>query len=168
MLTKELLHSILKHNRQSTMDSIKAERVVLSAHGAVEKVMGKILALPSAGDLNSTVSLYRGYCSDEKARVQLFLRKDKKDTTLLREIVAAGIARKIEKTQGYSSEDLKATFRVGTVEFTIHGYVPSSCRIVEEEKIVPVKDVFLDDNGQVLRREKVRRIICGDDDVKAS
>lgn len=104
----------------------------------------RLATLPSWGDVQSLGTVGK--------HLDLYLRKQ--DSALPREIALAFEVKGIKRGM---SESLYVHFELygnGSEHMTldVNGYVPASCHIVETEELVPA------------RIEKVRRVVCSDDE----
>jgi hypothetical protein len=106
--------------------------------------------LPSA-DHVQTVTVRSSWAENYDAEVLLYLNQEKKDTPFVREAVVA-LDVPAKKALDWSGESITATFNVGNIVLTINNYLPASCRVVEEEVVIPE---HIATN---------RRVVCGDDD----
>lgn len=123
-----------------------------SAYPRIRAVLRALEAAGVLADVESSwgIGVEVSYETDIDAQVNLFLRKEARDSALLRRLVQATGCDAI-KAKAHDGETLNGEVTAERVRYRVHGYVPATCRVVEEEVLIP---------AQPERVERRSKIIC--------
>jgi hypothetical protein len=166
-MTSSEAESFLKSAVKSKRADIQRHRDALAQAAKVRKLLKHILKLPSAKDLQ----YYAGYDpvypysnpGNAKVSINLFLRQGAEKSTLLREIVAAGLTTEIKKSK--AGDSLTGQFNyLDAVRVNIHGYVPQTCRIEEKQAERILADAYVDAGGIIRQKYVEKVVVCTDKD----
>jgi hypothetical protein len=123
-------------------------------NAALPRIRPVLMALKRAGSLNDLqewgLAINTSYYEGKDATVEMFLKDEQKDSQILRDLVRI-TGQPAHKSKESGGSSLTGTLVHDRVEYRIHGYVPASCRLVEEDVVIP---------AQPERIEKRTKIIC--------
>ena len=131
----------------STTLVVRFQTFLCNVHKAAN-LLSQIDALPSSEDVGS-VSVGYSYMEDADAEVTLYLKEDRQESPLIRDLARA-FHLTLTKSKHWDESSLDAEALVDRVRLKVSGYKPSTCRIVEEVEDVPAT------------RKTVKRIVCDD------
>lgn len=132
-------------------------------HPDMAVVLRQLDALPSIGEVQY-MSVWQGWADDPHlVEFHLQLKDSVKDPQIARDLVRLRIASKLVKKVAYGGGSLKIegdlfpemalAFKV---RITIDGYVPSTCKVIYEDVVIPE------------HTERKAKVICGPDELDAS
>ena len=143
----------------------RGAKILVALEKEAKPLLLRLFSLPSAGHI-SYVTIEKAFLvKDVLVDVRICLDSAHKDSPLVKEIVRAGITKKIHKEESYKQDYIVGTFTVGRVRVRIIGWLPETCRIEETVEVRPVDEdeYFLGTDGKVYHRHVVRKVVCGGD-----
>lgn len=126
-------------------------RVLFSSIPRLNDILSRIDALPSSDDVQS-VGILCSYSDETDAEVYIYLKEDRGNSPFVRDL-ARLFHLTLEKGQEYHGRSLQAEATHERVHLTVRGYVPPTCKIVEEEVEVPA------------HRKTKRKIVCVEEEA---